>query len=151
MNEAAALYDADVFAWSERQADLLRRHAAGERLNEMPDWPNVIEEIEAVGQSQVDAIESLLFEAFVHDLKAAAWPEARDVPSWRGEARGFRAQARRKYRPSMRRKLDLEGIYADALSALPETLDGRAPGPVPGACPVTLDEAIAREPARGGA
>ena len=34
------LYDTDVFDWSQQQADLLRRHAAGEKLNEQPDWAN---------------------------------------------------------------------------------------------------------------
>ena len=80
----------------------------------------------------------------MHDLKAQAWPFARDVPTWRGDARGFRAQARRKYRASMRRKLDLEGIYRDALSALPDEMDGQQPLAVPRACPVTLDELMAR-------
>ena len=106
------------------------------------DWPNVVEEIIAVGQSQVDRIESWWFQAFVHDLKAEAWPLALDAPNWRGSARGFRAQARRKYRPSMRQKLDVAGIYSDALSALPDTMDGQQPLPVPETCPVTLDELL---------
>jgi len=134
------LYDADVLEWSEQQARLLRQHAAGEGGNEAPDWANIIEEIESVGQSQIDAVESWWFQAFLHDLKAEAWPLARDVPAWRGDARGFRAQARRRYRPSMRQKLDVAGIYADALSALPDTMDGQPPLAVPTACPVTLDE-----------
>ena len=137
------LYDTDVFEWSERQAALLRRVAAGERVNNADlDWPNIVEEIESVGQSQVDAVESFLFQAFVHDLKAAAWPLVRDVPGWQGEARGFRAQARRKYRASMRQKIDVAGIYADALQALPDSMDGQAPLPVPQECPVTLDELL---------
>ena len=139
------LYDVDVLEWSEHQARLLRQHAAGEGGNEAPDWANIIEEIESVGQSQIDAVESWWFQAFLHDLKAEAWPLARDVPAWRGDARGFRAQARRKYRPSMRQKLDVSGIYADALSALPDTMDGQPPLPVPTACPVTLDELVSVE------
>jgi len=139
------LYNADVLEWSEHQARLLRQHAAGEDGNEVPDWANIIEEIESVGQSQVDAVESWWFQAFLHDLKAEAWPLARDVPTWRGDARGFRAQARRKYRPSMQQKLDVPGIYADALSALPDTMDGQPPLPVPPACPVTLDELVSVE------
>ncbi len=136
----AELYDVDVFEWSQQQAALLRRRAAGELVNEAElDWPHIAEEVDSVGQSQVDAIESLLFQAFLHDLKPEAWPLARDVPSWRGDARGFRAQARRKYRPSMRVKLDLPGIYADPLSALPDILDGEPPRPVPQVCRVTLD------------
>ena len=36
------LYDTDILLWSERQADLLRRHAAGERVNDASiDWPNI--------------------------------------------------------------------------------------------------------------
>ena len=141
-------YDADVVEWSERQARLLRRHAAGEAVNEAPDWANIIEEIESVGQSQVDAVESWWVQAFLHDLKAAAWPLSRDVPHWRAEARGFRAQARRKYRPSMKQKLDLAGPYADALAGLPETMDGQPPLPVPPACPVTLDDLLRPGPER---
>lgn len=136
------LYDIDVLEWSERQAQLLRQHAAGERTNEPLDWPNIIEEIESVGQSQIDAVESWWTLAFLHDLKAEAWPLARDVFHWRAEARLFRAQARRKYRPSMRQRLDVAGLYADALGALPERLDDLAPLPVPRTCPVTLDELL---------
>lgn len=137
------LYDTDVVTWSEQQAALLRRLAAGERVNDQVDWENVTEEIESVGRNEVDAVEAWLFQALVHDLKAAGWPEARDVPAWRGEARGFRARARRKYRPSMRQKIDLAAIYSDALKALPDTLDGQPPRPVPPTCPLTLEEILA--------
>jgi hypothetical protein len=70
------LYDVDVLEWSEQQARLLRDAAAGKLGNEAPDWANIIEEIESVGQSQVDAFESWWFQAFLHDLKAEAWPLA---------------------------------------------------------------------------
>ena len=43
----------------------------------------------------------------------------------------------------MRQRIDLAGLYADALYALPETIDGQAPLPVPVECPVTLDEMLA--------
>lgn len=136
-------YDTDILTWSGRQAALLRRVGAGEKVNDQVDWENVVEEIESVGQSQVDAIESWLFQAFVHMLKAEAWPLSNAVPHWQAEARGFRAQARRRYRPSMARKIDLPGLYGDALYAMPETIDGQPPLPVPAGCPVTLDELLA--------
>ncbi len=131
------LYDADVVAWSERQAALLRRVAAGERVadNDM-DWPNIIEEIESVGQSQVDAVESLITQAFLHMLKAQAWPQLADAPKWQADARLFRRQARRKYRPSMQRKIDVAGLYADALAGLPDSMDGQPGLPVDTVCPV---------------
>ena len=133
-------YDTDILTWSERQAELLRQHAGGTRSNDPAiDWPNIIEEIEAVGQSQVDQVESWLFQMTVHLLKAEAWPLSNAVPHWQAEARGFRAQARRKYRASMAQKIDLPGIYADALQAMPDTIDGLAPLPVDPICPWTLD------------
>ena len=83
------LYDDDILLWSERQADLLRRIAAGEPVNERPDWVNIIEEVESVGREQLHAVESLLLQALLHMLKAEGWPLARDVENWRGDARGF--------------------------------------------------------------
>jgi hypothetical protein len=46
------LYDTDLLIWTEHQADLLRRLAAGKHVNEQVDWANVAEEIEAFGKSQ---------------------------------------------------------------------------------------------------
>jgi len=137
------LYDADIVVWSEEQATLLRRLAAGERLNDaQPDWPNIIEEIESVGSEQVRAVESLLFQALVHDLKAEAWPAAPDVAHWRAEARSFRAQASLRFTPSMRQRIDVAGLYGKALRVLPETIGGQPPAPLPDACPATLDEML---------
>ena len=46
-------YETDVSRWSERQGALLRRLAAGERVNDADlDWPNIAEEIETVGRSE---------------------------------------------------------------------------------------------------
>jgi len=139
------LYDTDIVTWSERQAELLRRVAAGERINDLVDWENVIEEIESVGQSQIDAVESLLTQALLHMLKADAWPLLPYVSRWQADARLFRRQARRKYRPSMRQKIDLAGIYADALAGLPDKMDDQVPLPVSQVCLTTLDELLAME------
>ena len=136
------LYDEDILLWSERQAALLRRVAAGEPLNEPPDWGNIIEEVESVGREQLHAVESLMFQALVHMLKAEGWPLSRDAENWRADARGFRAQARRRFAPSMRQNIDLAGIYADALKALPDKMDGQPPQPVWSMCPMTLDELL---------
>ncbi len=136
------LYDLDILEWSEHQARLLRQHAAGKAGNEVPDWTNIIEEVESVGRSQVDAVESLWTLAFLHDLKSEAWPQSRDVPHWRGEARLFRRQARRKFTPSMRSKIDVAALYSDALAGMPDSMDGLPPLPVPQTCPVTLDELL---------
>lgn len=134
------LYDDDILIWSERQAALLRRVAAGERVNEADlDWPNIIEEVESVGRSELRGVESLLFQAILHRLKALAWPHSLAVPGWEGEARGFQAQAQRRFVASMRHRLDIAALYALARQAMPETIDGYPPDPVPPTCPFSLD------------
>ena len=52
-------YDLDIYVWSRRQGALLRRLAAGERVNDADlDWPNIAEEIETVGRSERTAMAS---------------------------------------------------------------------------------------------
>ena len=70
------LYEQDALAWSERQADLLRRVAAGDELDEAVDWPNVIDEVLDVGRSELHGCESLLQQAILHLLKRHLWPDS---------------------------------------------------------------------------
>jgi hypothetical protein len=73
-------YDVDVLAWSERQADLLRRLAAGERVNDADlDWTNIAEEIESVGRSERSALSSNIAIIIEHlmELEASPAPEPR--------------------------------------------------------------------------
>jgi hypothetical protein len=137
------LYESDVLTWSERQAELLRRRAAGERVNEDDiDWLNVAEEIEDVGISLVRAVRSHIVQALLHDLKAEAWPDSREVPHWRAESRLHRDEARDDYLASMAAKIDMAKLYQRALRGMPDTLDGQPPLPVPETCPTTLDELL---------
>lgn len=136
----------DILLWSERQAELLRRVAAGEPVNEAPDWPNIVEEIGSVGNEQLHAVTSLLSQALVHILKAEAWPPSREVPHWQSEARRFRADAADRYGPSMRQRLDLARIYRRARHVTPETIDGRPPLPVSEVRPVSLDALLGDDP-----
>jgi hypothetical protein len=140
------LYEADVLLWSEQQAALLRRMGAGDRVNDQVDWENVAEEIESVGRSQLSAVRSHIVQALLHDLKAEAWPVAREAPHWRSEARRARLDAAEAYVPSMHQRINLAELYAKALRIMPETIDGTPPRPVPAQCPVTLDELLADEP-----
>ena len=140
------LYDADVFEWSQHQATLLRRRAAGELINEAEfDWPHIAEEIESVGRDQLHAVESYLMQALAHDFKAAAWPLSGEVSHWRAEAERFRIEAATRFTPAMRQRIDLAKIYRRALRIMPDTIDGQPPLPVPPTCPVTLDELRAEE------
>src|ERR1700742_556734 len=103
-----------------------RRRAAGELINEAElDWSNIAEEIEDVGRSQLHAVESLLVQALRHMLKAEAWPLSRDAPTWRADAIDFRRQAQRRFTPSMKQRIDILALYADAVAAMPETQEGQ--------------------------
>ena len=136
------LYEADILEWSEQQSRLLRRLAAGARVNDRVDWEHVVEEIESVGNEQLHAVSSLLTQAMIHRLKAIGWPGARDADNWRADAERFRGDAIDRFAPSMRQRLDTASIYRRALRAVPARMDGNAPLPLPAECPWSLDELL---------
>ena len=136
------LYDRDVLAWSEHQADLLRRLARGERVNDV-DWEHVVEEIEDVGLSELNAVQSYLRHMLAHLLKVRGWPDSTPVNHWRGEIVAFQQNALQRFAPSMRQRIDLGRLYADALEQLePWQHDATAPLPWPADCPFTLDQLL---------
>jgi hypothetical protein len=136
-------YDTDILEWSEQQANLLRRMAGGEVVNSAElDWPNVAEEIENVGRSELRACEALLRQSLLHALKAEAWPTSPAAPCWRAEAIRFRQEAADAFSPSMRQRIDLAKLYRQAARQLPVTIDGQPPLPVPPECPVSLDDLL---------
>ncbi len=139
------LYEQDALAWAERQAGLLRRLAAGERVGEAVDWAHVVEEVAEVGLSELRACQSLLVQAMTHLLKLHAWPDSEAVAHWRGEIAGFLASARRNFTPSMGQRIDLAGLYADALYGVraEELADAAS---LPAACPFVLDELLVERP-----
>jgi hypothetical protein len=133
------LYEHDILSWSERQADLLRRLARGERVSDV-DWEHVVEEIEDVGLSELHAVESYLDLMIVHLLKVHGWPDSLSVPHWPAEIGSFQKNAARRYAPSMGRRIDLEKLYGDALVQLEGVYyDGIGSRPWPPSCPFTLD------------
>ncbi len=136
------LHATDILAWSERQGGLLRRLARGERINGV-DWPNLIDEVENVGNSELRACVSLLRRAIGHLLKLHFWPGDPAARHWRGEVGAFLADAALAFAPSMRQKIDLDDLYdrsrgvADNMGAI---------GSAPARCPFSLDELLARRP-----
>lgn len=70
------LYDTDFYAWTERQAELLR----AEEFEEV-DWDNLIEEITAMGASQRRELTSRLQVLIMHLLKWHYQPDLRSK-SW---------------------------------------------------------------------
>jgi hypothetical protein len=135
----------DTLLWSEHQCALLRRLAAGERVNDV-DWEHVIEEIEDVGKSELRACTSQLSRAIEHMLKIAGWPGHSAAEHWRAETLVFLRDARLAFSPSMRQKIDLGDIYDSAVNDIRDlTVDGCPPSALPPHCPFDLDELLARK------
>ena len=86
------LHDGDVLLWSERQAALLRRRAAGEVVNDAEfDWPSIAEEIESVGISERRALASHIRNILEHLIKLGLLPLRcrRPVGGQRSRGRGW--------------------------------------------------------------
>ena len=143
-----SLYDADFLLWSEQQAALLRRLAAGERVNDAVDWPNLIEEVGDLGRSEFRAVESLLDIGLRHLLLAYAAPRPEPVPHWRAEALAALSRAARQAAPSMLPRLDLDDLWQTArnVAATKLAASGGLARPLPDTCPFTAAELLDRHP-----
>lgn len=136
------LYQRDILAWSKHQANLLRRLARGGRVNDV-DWQHVVEEIEDVGLSELNAVRSYLRLMLVHLLQLQGWPESPAAGHWRQEIVSSQSDAEQRFAPSMRQSIDLAAIYARAVRQLQQArIDGISAGPSPASCPVGLDELL---------
>jgi hypothetical protein len=133
------LYEHDILEWSERQADLLRRVANGERRNAV-DWPNVIEEIADVGSAQLNSVRGCLRQAMIHLLKIHLAPDDLAREHWLTELDAFLDDAAERFSPSMRQRIDLGGVFAKARARVLRRVSDQA---LPATCPWTLDELLA--------
>ncbi len=87
-------YDTDLMLWSERQAALLRRAAAGERVNDQVDWENVAEEIESLGKSNRRELTNRIRTILIHLIKLQASPATEPRAGWRETIIEQRAEIR---------------------------------------------------------
>lgn len=134
------LYDRDILLWSEREAALLRRLAAGERVNHAVDWGHVIEELAGVGLSELRGVQSLLQQALLHLIEIHAEPHAPAAPHWLGEIDLFLGNARERCTAAMRQRVDLEKQWRLVLRPAQRAFPTVA---LPLDCPWTLDEVLA--------
>jgi hypothetical protein len=78
-------YDLDIYVWRQRQGALLRRLAAGERVNDADlDWPNIAEEIETVGRSERTVVASHIANIIEHLIKLQVSPAIEPRAGWHG-------------------------------------------------------------------
>lgn len=146
--DGPALYEEDIYAWSQHQAAVLRRMASdGAALPNDLDLEHVAEEIEEVGNEQRYAVESGLVQLFAHLIKMAALPKDQAVRHWTKESNAFLDTAESRYRPSMRRALDPDRLWSRACRLATRDLetDGHAPLPLPAGCPFDLEELVGGE------
>ncbi|WP_019907035.1 DUF29 domain-containing protein [Methylobacterium sp. 77] len=109
-----SLYDDDIVTWTERQAAALRELARRPDLSNMLDWENVAEEIESVGRSQVQAVESLLTQTLAHLLKRLSAPGIPSAEHWRKEIGAFQIAAMGRYERSMRQRINWDKVWSSS-------------------------------------
>jgi hypothetical protein len=134
-------YDGDFYAWTQEQAELLRRVRPGDnRL----DIELIAEEIEDLGKSELHTCQSLCEHIIEHLLKLEYSGLAEPARHWRDEIIEWRIQLSRKLTRSIIAKLDLADRYRVALRLL-RRLEPDAPGlmqRVPAECPYSLDQIV---------
>ena len=103
--KAAGLYDEDFYAWTQEQAQALRTHFKGDnRL----DVEHLAEEVEDLGKSELNAIESYIVQIIAHLLKLDYSGHAAPRVHWRAEILNFRQNIDRKITPTIRRTVERE-------------------------------------------
>ncbi|TWH71291.1 uncharacterized protein DUF29 [Azomonas agilis] len=132
-------YDSDFYGWTQEQADLLRSG----RLTEL-DIQNLLEEIEAMGRSAENELESRLQVLFMHLLKWEYQPSRRGK-SWQLTIEEQRRKIERRLNksPSLKHKLPdiIDDAYGDAVIAA-ERETGLERSVFPTNCPWSLEEAL---------
>lgn len=111
---ADTLYDRDFYAWTQSQAQALRRRGAG---GNALDYDNLAEEIGDVGKSELHACASQIENIVEHLLKIQYVGPRKTIPHWKGELRAFRRALGRKLTPTIRRQLqgELDSLFEDIL------------------------------------
>ncbi len=138
---ANPLYEEDLYAWTQRQADLLRRlPAVGNEL----DLENIAEEIEDLGRSDLRAAQSLCEHIIEHFLKLEYSGLEEPADHWRDEIVEWRLQLEKTLTRSIAAKLDLPGRYQAAIR-LVRRLERDVPeltSRLPIQCPYTLEQIV---------
>ncbi len=115
ITELKTLYEIDPDQWLEETIQLLKEN----RFHEL-DLENLIEELEDLGRSEKNAVESLLEQIIRHLLLLQYWSQEYQYNQshWKAEITGFRTQLKRKLTTNLRNHLlkELPSLYKDALA-----------------------------------
>ncbi len=133
-------YETDLYVWTKEQAGSLRRRASNAL-----DWDNLAAEIESLGTSNLDQIESRLENLILHLLKWKYHPELR-CGSWRGSI----FEARHRIERLIKKNPSLGGYPGEYLpEAYPvgrrKALAETGLLSLPEVCPWTIEETLAED------
>ena len=134
-----SLYEIDFNQWLEETIDRLQAN----RFNEL-DLANLIEELEALGRSDKNAVESLLEQVIRHLLLLEYWSKEFEYNKfhWQAEITGFRNQLKRQLTSNLRNHLikELSSLYQDALAYVRQKTGLEVEFPTE--CPYTIEELL---------
>ncbi len=142
------LYEADFFAWTQRQSKELRRFARA-RPNLPLDLPHLAEEIADLGKEQRNALRSWTVRILEHLLLLEHSPAAAPRRGWIDEIANFRREIDLRLSPTLRRDLtrQLPRLYDYARRHLKSRLAPYGEAEIalrlPERCPYTLDQVLA--------
>lgn len=150
--ELKELYDKDFPLWAEINYELLK-----EKLYELVDWENLLEEIQDMAQRHLDSCISYLAVILEHFYK---WDNFKSLAGGQTAGMGWIKSvnnARRKIRtlfkmyPSLRAKLpaEIDKAWIIAIDSLEDWLEDNDYDPekfeIPEKCPYTYEEAMTRD------
>ncbi|NEQ41284.1 MAG: DUF29 domain-containing protein [Okeania sp. SIO3I5] len=108
------LYETEYDRWLEATIKLLKNR----QLTQL-DYDNLIEELEALGRNEKNAVESFLEQLIRHLLLYKYWQTefSQNANHWEAEIVNFRTQLKRRLTTNLRHHLEAEflSIYQDAL------------------------------------
>jgi hypothetical protein len=138
---AELLYDEDFYAWTQQQAELLRRLPT---ISNELDIEHIAEEIEDLGRSDLRMAQSLCQHIIEHFLKLEYSGLRDPLDHWRDEIVAWRVQLEQVLTRSIEAKLDLPTRYKIALR-LVRRLERDVPGlsaRLPAENPYTLEQIV---------
>ncbi|NCS13876.1 MAG: DUF29 domain-containing protein [Microcystis aeruginosa G13-09] len=135
----SSIYEEDYQQWLDETVLLLKN-----RQVDSLDYEHLIEELEALGREQKNAVESLVIQIIQHLLFYQYWSSEREDNErhWRGELIGFRTQLELRLTTNLRNHLSnrLDYLYGKAKKMAEVKTDLKLPSASPYTLADILDE-----------
>jgi hypothetical protein len=141
------LYESDFYAWTQAQAQALRRFAKT-RPNVPLDLAHIAEEIQDLGMSERSAVFSLVRLIIQHFLLVVYSPAPEQRRHWLDEVDEFRSQIEDQLTPTIRRDVEAElgVVYSRARRNVARKMrrygEEAAAAALPEPCPFTLEQIL---------